>query len=141
NSFDWWVHDNFQVTPKFNVNFGVRYSFHGVLSDKRNSITNFIPGRGFVTTGVDIDSLYPNDLNNFAPRIGFAYTPKRGGSTVIRGSWGLFYDMPPLNFIIANTGMPNGGSAGVHANPGGPSPVFSISLDPTTIQQGVPIFG
>ncbi|MDX2154351.1 MAG: TonB-dependent receptor [Bryobacteraceae bacterium] len=141
NSFDWWIHDNFQVTPKLNLNFGVRYSFHGVLNDTENSITNFIPGRGFVTPGVDVDSLYPNDLNNFAPRFGFAFTPKRGGSTVIRGSWGLFYDMPPLNFIVANTGMPNGGSAGVHANPGGPSPVFSISLDPITIQQGVPIFG
>jgi hypothetical protein len=141
NSFDWWLSDNWQVTPKLNINLGVRYTFHGVLYDPKNTITTFVPGAGFRTPGRDIDRLYPNDLNNLAPRIGFAYTPIRGGKTVIRGSWGIFYDVPPLNFIVANTSMPNGGSAGVHANPGGPSPVYSIALNGATIQNGVPIFG
>lgn len=45
NSFDWWVHDNWQVNSKLNLNFGVRYTYHGVLSDEKNTITNFIPGR------------------------------------------------------------------------------------------------
>ncbi len=143
NSFDWWIHDNFQVTRKLNLNFGVRYTFHGVLYDVDKTITNFIPGRGFVTPGRDIDKLYPNDLNNFAPRFGFAYQPFGSGKTVVRGSWGLFYDAPPLNFIVANTGAGNGGAAGVHANPGGPEPVFNINLtgSPTQIIAGQPIFG
>jgi hypothetical protein len=141
NSADWWIHDNWQVTQKLNLNFGVRYTFHGVLYDAKNTITNFVPGRGFLTPGKDIDRLYPNDLNNFAPRAGFAYQPFKNGKTVLRGSYGFFADVPPLNFIVANTGMPNGGSAGVHANPGGPEPVYSIALGAVDIQPNVPIFG
>ncbi len=143
NSFDWWIHDNFQVNRRLNLNFGVRYTFHGVLYDIDRTITNFIPGRGFVTPGKDIDRLYPNDLNNFAPRFGFAYQPFASGKTVVRGSWGIFYDVPPLNFIVANTGSGNGGAAGVHANPGGPEPVFNINLTgaPTQIAAGQSIFG
>ncbi len=143
NSVDWWIHDNWQLSPKLSLNLGVRYTFHGVLKDIDKTITNFIPGRGFVTPGKDIDRLYPNDWNNFAPRIGIAYQPFGGGKTVIRAGWGLYYDAPPLNFIVANTGAGNGGAAGVHANPGGPAPVFNINLTgaPTQIVSGQPIFG
>lgn len=143
NSFDWWAHDQWQVTQQLNLNFGVRYTFHGVLYDTRNSITNFLPGQGFVTSGEDVDRLYPNDLNNLAPRVGFAFQPRKNGSMVIRGAWGIFYDVPPLNFFVANTGFPNGGAAGVHANPGGPDPVYTINLagQNVLLQPGVPVFG
>lgn len=141
NSFDWWVHDNWQATQRLNVNFGVRYTYHGPLYDDATSITTFRPGQGFLTPGKEISTLYPRDLNNFAPRVGFAFTPKKGGSTVVRGSWGIFFDIPPLNFIVANTGMPNGGSAGVHANPGGPNPVYSIVRNSYTLVMNEPIFG
>lgn len=144
-SIDWWIHDNLQLSPKLNVNFGVRYTFHGVLRDTKDSITNFVPGRGFIVPNVNYGPLYPNDWNNFAPRFGFAYQPFGSGKTVLRGSWGLFYDAPPLNFIVANTGAGNGGAAGVHANPGGPQPVFNITLGGvaggTQILPGQPIFG
>ncbi len=38
------------------------------------------------------NQLYNKDLNNFAPRFGFAYDLTGKGSTVVRGGWGLFYD-------------------------------------------------
>lgn len=137
NSLDWWFHDNVQVSAKLSLNFGVRYTYHGPLFDTDKSITNFIPSRGFVSIG-DGERLWPRDLNNFAPRIGFAYNvmPK----TVVRGSYGIFFDVPPLNFIVANTGMPNGGSAGVHANPAGPDPVFTLTRTNVEIRSGELIF-
>jgi hypothetical protein len=142
-SYDFWAHDSWQLTQRLSVNFGVRYTFLGVLRDTKQTITNFIPSRGFVTPGRDIDRLFPNDWNNFAPRFGLAYQPFGSGKTVIRAGWGLFYDAPPLNFIVANTSPGNGSAAGVHANPGGPEPVFSINLNGavTPIVSGQPIFG
>jgi hypothetical protein len=137
NTLDWWVHDNIQVSSKFNLNLGVRWSYVGPLFDTRSSITSFLLGRGFVNIGKD-NRLWQRDMNNFAPRLGFAYNLRSG--TVLRGSYGLFYDVPPLNFIVANTGMPNGGSAGVHANPAGPDPVFTQTVSGLNIVAGVPIF-
>ena len=103
NSFDWWAHDTIRVTPKLTLNFGVRYTYHGVLHDANNNITTFVPDKGFVGPGNGLDSLYPKDLNNFAPRLGFAWTPQKNGKTVVRGAWHL-YDVPALNFFTANTG-------------------------------------
>jgi hypothetical protein len=137
NSLDWWFHDNWQVTSKFNFNYGVRYTYHGPLFDTDKSITSFVPGQGFLLATGDTD-LYRRDFNNIGPRLGFAYNwlPK----TVVRGSYGIFFDVPPLNFIVANTGMPNGGSAGVHANPAGPDPVFTLTRTNVEIRQGELIF-
>src|SRR5215471_9697624 len=137
NSFDWWAHDTVRVTPKLSLNFGVRYTYHGVLHDANNNITTFVPGVGFAGPGNGLGSLYPKDWNNFAPRFGFAYTPARNGKTVIRGA----YDVPALNFFVANTGLPNGGAAGVNANPGGPNPVYTVTAKNVMFAPGVPVFG
>jgi hypothetical protein len=37
------------------------------------------------------------DESNFAPRVGFAWSPFKGDRTVLRGGVGLFYDKVPLN--------------------------------------------
>jgi hypothetical protein len=141
NSFDYWGGDTFQVNSRLTVNYGVRFTYQGILHDDKNSITNFIPSKGFVTPNKDFGPLYPKDWNNYAPRVGFAFTPEKDAKTVIRGSFGVFFDVPSLNFFTANTGIPNGGAAGVNANPGGANPVYSLSVRNVTIQSGVPIFG
>jgi hypothetical protein len=141
NSFDWWAHDTVRISSRLTVNFGVRYTYHGVLHDDSNNINTFVPGKGFAGPGQGLSSLYPKDWNNFAPRFGFAYTPARNGKTVIRGAYGVFYDVPALNFFVANTGLPNGGAAGVNANPGGPNPVYTIIAKNVVFQSGVPVFG
>lgn len=41
---------------------------------------------------------YNVNTTNFAPRLGFAWSP-RNGNTVIRGSAGLFYDQLPTSYI------------------------------------------
>jgi hypothetical protein len=38
------------------------------------------------------------DMNNFAPRVGMAWQPKGNNSTVIRASYGIFYQQPVLYF-------------------------------------------
>jgi hypothetical protein len=141
NSFDWFIHDNWQVTQSLSVNFGVRYSYLGPLSDVKHEITTFIPGQGIVGPGHGLDTLYKRDLNNYAPRIGFAWQPIGRKQTVIRGGFGIYYDVPAVAFFAANTGGGNGGAAGVDANPGGPLPIYSLTA-PTNLvlQYGVDPF-
>ena len=44
-------------------------------------------------------TLNGQDRNNFAPRIGFAYSPLSDNRMVIRGGYGVFYDRPSAAFI------------------------------------------
>ncbi|MCV5091048.1 hypothetical protein OFC13_30940, partial [Escherichia coli] len=39
----------------------------------------------------------PKDTNNFAPRIGFAYSPDE--KTVVRGGYGIFYGRTPAIMV------------------------------------------
>ena len=150
NSLDWFIHDNWQVNSALSVNFGVRFSYLGPLGDKKHEITTFVPGKGIVGPGSGLDTLYHRDLNNYAPRVGFAWTPFKGKATVLRGGYGIYYDVPAVAFFAANTGGGNGGAAGVDANPGGPLPIYSLSAPAGLILQpgvdpwasaGVPILG
>jgi Carboxypeptidase regulatory-like domain len=137
NSSSWYAHDNWQVTPRLNINFGLRYEYNGPLYDPTHSISTFLPTApgGLAFPPQIISSLYPRDLNNFAPRLGFAFSPLRGGHTVIRGAWGVYYDIPSGGLFIDNNG-------GVASNPGGPKPVFAIfSTNPITVVAGQYLFG
>ena len=44
-------------------------------------------------------TLNGQDTNNFAPRVGFAYSPLDSNRLVIRGGFGVFYDRPSAAFI------------------------------------------
>ncbi|HTS78330.1 MAG TPA: TonB-dependent receptor [Bryobacteraceae bacterium] len=142
NSFDLWAGDTFRLNSRLTLNYGARYTYQGVLHDSRDSITNFIPGDGFVVPNVSgAGPLYPKDYHDLAPRVGFAYTATSDGKTVIRGGYGIYYDVPALNFFTANTSLSNGGAAGVNANPGGPNPVYNLSVKNVVFSPGVALFG
>ncbi len=56
-----------------------------------------------LNTGVRFDLQFlqsiATDTNNISPRIGFAFSPFSDGRTVVRGSFGLFYDRIPLRAL------------------------------------------
>lgn len=70
-----YIQDDFRVHSSLTLNFGLRYELYTPASDKYDRVT----------------VNYPTDFNNFAPRFGFAYTPGRQQSLVVRGGYGLFY--------------------------------------------------
>lgn len=146
NSFAAWAADSWQVTPKLNLNLGLRYNYNSPLSEVGSKgISTFLPTApgGLALVGNCsgcVGSLYPPDKNDFNPRIGFAYSPKRGGKTVIRGAWGIYSDIINGNIFFDNRAGTDAGRS-VSRNPIGPNPVYSVIAGPLVVQKGVPIFG
>lgn len=142
NTTSGFVQDSWKVRPNLTLNYGVNWIYQGPLNDPTNRISTFIPSRGGITyVGQGIDTIYPRDWNNFAPRFGFAYQPIGSNRIVVRGGYGLFYQVPNVNYLGDNNPS-NGGATGVLSNPGGLSPVYTLANQaPYTIQNGVPIFG
>jgi hypothetical protein len=86
------VQDDYQVSKRLVLNLGLRYELSTVLRSPTPHLRNYSVERGFFTPGVDGSSLYRGDHNNFAPRVGFAYSLTEDGRTVVRGGYGIFYD-------------------------------------------------
>lgn len=139
NAYTWFAQDTFQLNPHLNLNYGINWVYQAPFSDPTNRISTFIPSKGIVFAGRDIKTLWPRDLNNFAPRFGFAYQPKVNGKMVIRGGYGIFYDVPNLN-AFADNRPPNSGAFGINANPAGSDPVFAISRSNFTLIPNQPLF-
>jgi hypothetical protein len=93
----------------------------------------FIPDKGLFVQGSGINSIFPSDKNNFAPRVGFAYQPTASESLVVRGGVGVFYDQINMNpFLDFRPG--SAGADGLQDNPIGAAPVANYSVDQTTWQ-------
>ena len=98
--FQAYVQDDWKATSKLTVNLGVRYELPMPFFEVNDLQSNFIleaDSPAFLTVLDASDaargglgrSLVQADRNNWAPRVGFAYsvTPK----TVIRSAFGVFY--------------------------------------------------
>ncbi len=108
--------DDWRVTPKLTLNLGVRYeipvNFHS--TDNSGSVITFANGGGvawadknFVDTYGTNDptarpiyfqccvsnKLVPGRINNFLPRIGFAWRPFPSDKFVVRGGYGMYDDL------------------------------------------------
>jgi len=139
NDFNWFVQDTWKASRSLTINAGLRWDFFGPFYDQTNRISTFIPTLGgIVYTGHGIDTLYPRRYTNFAPRVGFAYSPTV--KWAVRGDYGLYFDRPLLK-AFADNRPPNGGATGVLANPGTIAPVFSVTRANYTIVPNQPIFG
>ena len=140
NSHAGFIQDTFRWRPSVTFNLGLRYDYMGVIAEERNRFSNFDPARGLVQVGTGgLDKLYNSDLNNFSPRIGFAWDLTGKGKTVVRAGWGLFYDAFSQDFFVGQLPF-NTFNPGPAYNPIGPSAVlFSFSTTPV-IENGVPIF-
>ena len=90
NNVGTFIQDDWKVTSHLTINLGLRHEYTGPFSEKRDMISNFLPSQGLIQVGHGLDTLYDRDWNNLAPRVGFAFDPRKNGKTVIRGSYGMF---------------------------------------------------
>ncbi len=141
--------DSWQLTPKLNVNLGLRYDYQQPYFTNPPNLSIFDPTS---STGLVVASggsgtpqyIYNSNKSNFSPRIGVAYQALK--NTVIRANFGIYFDQPAGQAFFGNIGIPNGGAGGVNNNPAGSQPNESIVLNtPTaapiwTYNQTTPIF-
>ena len=133
----WWstslyVQDNFRISNRFNLEYGLRYEYYQTPFDQFDRLN--IPDLDsdtarYIQCGTeDIPRGCMNDdKNNFAPRVGFAFTPWANRGTVVRGGYGVFYDAGIQNY--------NGAS---RLNP----PNFGLNLYPApSLQNPFPAVG
>lgn len=81
--YNWYIQDTWKVMPGFTLNAGLRYEL-----EKNNPFV-------------------PDDNNNFAPRLGFAWSPGKSQRTAIRGGYGLYFSR--IDAQTAGSGEPLSG--------------------------------
>jgi hypothetical protein len=98
--------DDYRMTPKVTVNFGVRYELAAVIVDDANRLGNFDPNSptGLVQVGNGITSPYKCDHRDWSPRAGFAWDLQGNQKTVIRAGASMLYEFVPFSAFMNSGG-------------------------------------
>jgi TonB-dependent receptor-like protein len=110
-----YVQDDFRVSSRLTLNLGLRYEYESPRTERFNRTTRGfgfglpsplqVPGLrltgGLLYAGVDgrARGIYDSDRNNFAPRIGFAFSLDR--KTVLRGGYAVSY-IPVIGSVFSD---------------------------------------
>jgi outer membrane receptor protein involved in Fe transport len=115
----YFVQDDWKVKENLTLNLGLRYEYTGQPINDLNDLTRAREAdasTALFNPALPIESRVtpriPNDKNNFAPRVGFAWSPRfskgtfmsklLGGddATVIRGGYAIAYDPAFYNILL-----------------------------------------
>jgi hypothetical protein len=98
NSFAAFIQDDWRITPNLTFNFGLRYEFSSVPEEK-NGIQSVLDQASKISSSTNISNFKfisgdwrNQSMKDFAPRFGFAWDIFGTGNTVLRGSYGIYYD-------------------------------------------------
>ena len=149
NELGFYVQDKWQALSNLSITAGVRYDYHGGMTEKYGDMFNFNPAlfnvTGTTTTGFTVNNsgfvvagnnkqhpspgVSASTLNGrqwgISPRVGFAWSPKTFHSNlVISGGAGLYYDRGELfSYLSQPAGSSIGGPFGVTES----SPLVSLA--------------
>ncbi len=93
----WYANDTFRMNQHLTLNLGVRYEYNSTPQSENQQILNAISNTPSITVaGTNQPLIFGKPQapkHDFAPRIGFAYSPGTNGTTSIRGGFGMAYDL------------------------------------------------
>ncbi|HKW18111.1 MAG TPA: carboxypeptidase regulatory-like domain-containing protein [Terriglobales bacterium] len=92
----WFANDTFKATSHMSLNLGIRYEYTTTpIGENRQSLNLISNAPDIIVPQVNQPLVFTNPQapkNNWAPRIGIAYSPGNSGNTSIRAGFGLAYD-------------------------------------------------
>ncbi|MGC2323539.1 MAG: TonB-dependent receptor, partial [Terriglobales bacterium] len=142
NNYGLYFQDNFRLTRRLTLNYGLRWDYFGVIHEEHNrfSIFDVATGQLEQVGSPGLSGLYPKDLNNFSPRAGIAYDLTGAGKTVLRAGAGIYYDAFSQDFFLGQAPYNCSFCPGAAYNAVGPSQILINGSPAATIQAGVPVF-
>ncbi|HEU5456988.1 MAG TPA: carboxypeptidase regulatory-like domain-containing protein [Terracidiphilus sp.] len=159
NEYNWYVQDKWQAKNNLSITAGVRFDYHGGMTEKYGDMFNFNPAAydvtgdttngftvnnsGFViagnnkqhpTSGVSASTLKGRQWG-VSPRVGFAWSPAMNhGNVVISGGAGMYFDRGELFSYLS---QPAGGSIGGPFGVTESSPLVSVANGNTDQESGL----
>jgi Carboxypeptidase regulatory-like domain/TonB dependent receptor-like, beta-barrel len=132
--------DDWRVTPRVTVSYGLRWDINGALGDADKIASNFFPcappepnacapkgfPNGLVRVQQGFPRLYNLDLHDFGPRAGLAWDIFGNGKTALRVGYAMAYDVANFAAISAPY-IFQGARAGAFTNSN--LGVFSVTAD------------
>ncbi len=134
NDFFYFVQDDWRVRSNLTLNLGLRYEYSSTPFNpiiERTNAREANPATAIFNQSFPLEfrtaQKLDTDKNNFAPRVGFAYSPNikflgdrfSNGRTVIRAGFGIAYDPSFFNIVLNTvTAAPFAASGSFFATPG-----------------------
>ena len=128
SNFSAYAQDTWKATPRLTLTYGLRWDVNPAPHGRNGLVlyaanqTDNLAALSFAPPGTP---LWATTYANIAPRLGAAYKLTQSGSTVLRGGFGVFYDLPAgaiSNVVILSPNVVVG-----------PALVATYPADPSTI--------
>ena len=149
DGWQFYAQDAWRLGTKVTVNYGLRYEYFNPLQDRNNLLTNIDPATGQIVTAKSSGSVFDRtlihpDRNDFAPRVGVAYSVSP--RVVLRAGYGIFYQqtdrygsesqlaLNPPQLVDIFQSANSGADAPVILLRDGFTPISASTIDPTRVQ-------
>ncbi len=126
-TYSLFAQDEFHVSRRLNVNYGVRYDLQ------------VLPQPPVCNTQFTLTCKIPYSKNNVSPRIGFAYSLDSDSKTVVRGGFGLFYipeDLLDVSQAFLSNGVSRPFLVATGSGFGNTSPIVTYPTSLTAFPSG-----
>jgi hypothetical protein len=136
--YNWFAQDNWRLNNQVSLSLGLRYEYQKFpqpLDTKVKDIA-FTGNPAYPATVT-----FPQDRNNWGPRVGFTYDINGQHRTVVRGGWGIYYGRTS-NSVISSSLTNNGVTFASYnfspTSPGAPQyPNVFTTQPPTSVKPSI----